>query len=205
LQNSPVDPSTSWSENLAAAKRGDVNALGALLEAYWAPLWQQAALQIDDGLRSKQAASDVVQETLIEAQLHISEFRGSSPLEFQAWLRAMLANNIRDTWRRYSGTLKRNCKLEVPVNSKDDEGRLKVASNKSLLDEFLQQEKLDAVRKTLDQLPEHYREVIRMRHWDSMTFPAIGDALGKPPDTVRQLWYRAIEHFTQLLDQQDVE
>lgn len=205
MQNIPIDHSSTWEANLAAAKQGDLNALGDLLQAYWAPLWQQAASQIDDGLRSKQAASDVVQETLIEAHLHIREFRGSTPVEFQAWLRIMLTNNVRDAWRRYSGTQKRNSSLEVSALFTDDEARLKPSSQGSLLDEFLFQEKLEAVKKTVDRLPEHYREVLRMRHWECMTFPAMGEVLGKPADAVRQLWYRAIEHFTQLLEQQDVQ
>lgn len=195
---------SEWLQLLAAAKQGDRDALGELLQAYWAPLWEQAAMRMDDGLRSKQAASDVVQETVAEAHLHIREFRGSTPAEFQAWLRTMLTNNIRDAWRRYSRTQKRQADREIPLAAVGHESIYKDEHNKTVLNHFLLQEKVDAVQKSLQRLPEHYREVIQMRHWEGMTFEAIGEKLGKSTDSVRQLWYRALEHFSQLIEQDDV-
>ena len=198
MPDSSLEHSQTWAEDLNAAKDGDRGAIGKILQQYWTPLWTHASLHIGDDLRSKEAASDIVQDTLLEAQLCIKHFRGSSPSEFQAWLRNILANNIRDVWRRYGATQKRNSGREVLFDFADDVA-LKGSGTPSLLEQFLLQEELANVRKALEHLPEQYRVVIQLRHWNGMTFDAMGVELAKHPDTVRQQWYRALELLAELL------
>lgn len=205
MRISSAGPSAEWPELLAAAKQGDRDALGELLQLYWVPLWEQAAMRIEGTLQSKEAASDVVQETLLGAHLHIAEFRGTTPLEFQAWLRAMMINNIRDAWRRYSGTQKRRAAREVSIDSSDAGGAPQRGSSESLLDGFLRQEQAASVNRLLERLPEHYRAIIRLRHWEGMTFVAIAEVMGKSTDSVRQMWYRALEMFADMIGQEDAK
>ena len=37
--------------------------------------------------------------------------------------------------------------------------------------------------------------MLRLRYWDGLTFPEIGERLGRSPDAVRKLWYRAVERL----------
>ena len=58
-------------------------------------------------LQAKFGASDLVQETFLEAHRHLANFRGQSPGEMRAWLRKILecrlANIRRSTWRPRCG------------------------------------------------------------------------------------------------------
>ena len=192
----PSNAESKWLCNLQAARQGDRDALGRLLQSHWDPLWKQAIGQIDENLQGKQAASDLVQETFLDAQRCFQAFRGSTPSELHAWLKTILANNIRDVWRRFSGTHKRQTAMEMPLDSVEKIVKKKRTESGSPSAQFQRQERIEAVQHILDALPSHYAMVIRLRHWEALTFDAIAVRMGKSPDAVRQLWYRALEQFT---------
>ena len=47
----------------------------------------------------------------------------------------------------------------------------------------------------MTRLSNDHRSVLRLRYWDGLTFPEIGERLGRSPDAVRKLWYRAVERL----------
>jgi len=53
-----------------------------------------AKSQLNPRLQTKMGASDVVQQSLLQACQAIGEFRGSSEAELRGWLRQILARNI---------------------------------------------------------------------------------------------------------------
>ena len=201
LPPEPLGPD-SWLQRLELARAGDRASLGELLSEFWQPLWAHAKQTLDQSVQPKQAASDLVQETFVEAQKAMGEFNGATRREFYGWLRTILNNNIRDAWRLHAGTQKRNIDLEQSINSNNAQQALK-SDGTSPIDRVLSNERDSIIDSTLIKLPEHYRQVIRMRYWDSMTFEQIGQVLDKSPDAVRQIWYRAIEYFTDLMDQHE--
>ncbi len=62
-------------QKLALARSGDRISLGELLSEFWQPLWAHAKLTLNQNVQPKQAASDIVQETFVEAQHAIEEFK----------------------------------------------------------------------------------------------------------------------------------
>ena len=44
----------------------------------------------------------------------------------------------------------------------------------------------------LDRLPEHYREVIVLRHMKGMSFAEIARTMGRSDDSVQKLWVRGL-------------
>ena len=71
--------------------------------------------QMDVTLKAKQGASDLVQETFLQAQEHISTYRGCSPNEWRSWLRSILIRNMANTRRHFEMTAKRTVHREVPL------------------------------------------------------------------------------------------
>ena len=102
---------------VAAARRGSREALGQALEACRLYLLSIADRQLDEDLQAKGGASDLVQETFLEAQRDFEQFRGSSPDELRAWLRQVLLHNLGAFTRRFRTTSKRAVGLEVALQS----------------------------------------------------------------------------------------
>ena len=65
------------------------------------------------GLHGKVAASDLVQETLLEAGRDFAHFGGHTRHELLGWLRRILLNNLADANRRYLYAEKREAGREV--------------------------------------------------------------------------------------------
>ena len=82
-----AEPVTDCGRWLPEARAGSHEALGQALEACRAYLLLIANQQIDPHLRAKGGASDLVQETFLEAQRDFTHFQGDGIEQFQAWLR----------------------------------------------------------------------------------------------------------------------
>src|SRR5689334_22701583 len=86
------------------------------LESYRDYLRLLARLQLDPRLRAKLDASDLVQQTLLQAHEAWGQFRGRSDGELAQWLRQILSRNLshvgRD-FRRARRDLSRECPLEA--------------------------------------------------------------------------------------------
>src|SRR5829696_9456278 len=99
-------------DRLAAARGGSPEALGDALEACRAYLLKIAEADLDPALRAKGGASDLVQQTFLEAQRDFGRFAGGSEEELLAWLRQLLRNNLANFARDYRRTGKRRLDRE---------------------------------------------------------------------------------------------
>src|SRR5207248_11660360 len=91
-------------ELLGLARAGSGPALGKLLELYRGYLALLARLQIGRRLQGKVDATDLVQDTFLEAHRHFARFRGTVEAELVCWLRQILAGLLANVVRRYYGT-----------------------------------------------------------------------------------------------------
>ncbi len=180
---------------LAAARGGSHEALGQVLNACRGYLLLIAEQELDSRLRAKGGASDVVQQTFLDAQRAFDRFAGDSDEELRAWLRQVLRHNLADFTRRYRDTGKRGVKrersLEPGSSSADHEAGL-AAPDPSPSAEAMAHEQAETLRRALDRLPEDYRQVILLRHQEKLSFEEIARRLGRSVLAVRQLWSRAI-------------
>src|SRR6516165_9646111 len=104
---------------LAQAQAGSREALGHALEACRSYLLLVADRELGSDLKAKGGASDLVQETFIEAQKDFARFQGKSDAELLAWLRCLLQHRLANFARRYRKTQKRGLGREVALPSGD--------------------------------------------------------------------------------------
>jgi RNA polymerase sigma-70 factor (ECF subfamily) len=97
---------------LRAARAGDDQALGRLLELYRNYLRLLARLQVGRKLRGKADPWELVQEAFLAAHRTFGEFRGRTEAELVDWLRQILASKLVDLARRYLGTGRCDGRLE---------------------------------------------------------------------------------------------
>lgn len=188
---------------LPAARAGSREALGQALEAYRTYLLLIANRQIDPELRAKGGASDLVQETFLEAQRDFARFQGNSAEELQAWLRQLLLHNLANFARRYRETNKRQIGREVALEEETpsgEQGPGVPADTPSPSGQAIAHEQAAALEQALQQLPEDYREVILLRYQEGRSFPDIAQRLHRSENAVRKLWFRAIEQLQQALE-----
>src|SRR5204862_89679 len=87
------------------------------LERFRSYLLLLARLQLDGRLPNKLDASDLVQQTLLEAHAKADQFQGNHAA-LAAWLRQALVNNLRDAWRaqrRARRDVRREQSLEAAI------------------------------------------------------------------------------------------
>src|SRR5438270_5874254 len=102
------------------ARTGTDAALGPLLELYRNYLRLLARIEIGRKLQGKLDASDLVQETFLEAHRNFRLFQGSDEPQFACWLRQILAARVANLVRHYFGTQGRDIRLEQELGANLD-------------------------------------------------------------------------------------
>jgi RNA polymerase sigma-70 factor (ECF subfamily) len=194
----------AYRELLDHARAGNSVSLGRLLELYRNYLRFLARSMIGTNLRLALEPSDLVQETFLEAQRDFAHFAGNTEPELMAWLRRILARNMADQARHHRAggrDVGRRESLEVLLE------RSSTALHNALAASFVspshaavQREQVVALADALESLPEDYREVIRLRNLERLSFIAVAARMGRSPGAVRMLWTRAIERLSRALE-----
>jgi RNA polymerase sigma-70 factor, ECF subfamily len=185
---------------LAEARAGSAEALGKALDNCRKYLLLIAGRQIDSDLHAKGGASDLVQETFLEAHRDFARFHGSSEDELLAWLRQILLNNVANFTRRYRTTGKREVGREVPLQPQDSEkaaGPSVPDPTRTPSSQAVEREQAEALQRALARLPDEYRRVIVHRYLEGRSFEEIGALMNRSADAARKLWARAMERLRQ--------
>jgi RNA polymerase sigma-70 factor (ECF subfamily) len=187
---------------LSAARAGDAQALGQVLQNCWDYLLLIAREELDPKLRAKTGASDLVQDTFLEAQRDFAQFHGDTEDELLAWLRRLLRNNMANCWRHYRAK-KRPDLHEVPLSNGSSSlppGTQPAAATESPSHEAIHNEQLAALHRALARLPEDYQRVLHLRYEKELPFEEIGQLMGRTANAAQKLWARAVECLQQEME-----
>lgn len=168
-----------------------------------------ARAQVEGRLRRKIDASDLIQQTMLEAHRGLKNFRGQTEAEWLGWLKRILANNATDFVRKYHGTEKRGGKREVPIHAASpgltaEYIRDPADPGESPSQCVLRMERELAVAAAVEQLPEDYREVILLRNLQKLSFNDVADRMGRSRPAAQMLWLRALRQLEGVLGQGEV-
>ena len=194
---------SSFAVDLGSAHVGSQQALGRLLESCRAYLLMVADRELSPELRGKVSASDIVQETFLEAKNGFPQFRGRTEDELRAWLRRILLNNVHNSHRTYRGTDRRDVVREVPgalSSSSEKSANRIVAPSSSPSEQAMRRERDDALERAMASLSSDHQQVIRLRHEEGWSFAKIGRLMNRSEDAARKLWARAIEALREQLE-----
>ena len=141
-------------------------------------------------IQSKVGASDIVQQTMLEAYQHAHTLEPVDDRHVFNWLSKILLNNVRDVSKSFRLAKKRSVTRERRLHS---EGNL--ADRRSFTKPLELQEDLDALCKALTCLSRAHQQVLTWRYHDQLSFPEIADLVGRSEDAVRMLTKRAIRRL----------
>jgi RNA polymerase sigma-70 factor (ECF subfamily) len=188
---------------LHAWRAGSEEALGELLISCERYLLLLASQQLESELQAKGGASDLVQETFLEAQRDLPGFIGTTEAELLAWLQKILTNNVANFRRRYRQTAKRRASQEMSLDSSLPAGKRRdmiVSDSTSPSGRAARLEEAEMLNRALEQLTRDYRQVVQLRHQEQLTFKEIGQRMNRSPDAARMLWGRAIERLALIIE-----
>jgi RNA polymerase sigma-70 factor (ECF subfamily) len=172
-------------------------------ERFRAYLLLLARVRLDPMLRAKVGASDVVQQTLLEAHRDLAQFRGRSAGEQAAWLRQILARNLANAVRDLRRG-KRDLAREQPLQAALDESASRLeawlaAEQSSPSQQAERHERAVRLADALATLPENQREAVVLRHWHGCSLVEIGERLGCTSAAVTGLLHRGLRNLRQQL------
>ena len=199
-----IAESDTVSELLVRARHGDGVALERLFEVCRNYVAVVAQAQAESWLRAKVDASDIAQQTLLEAYRDFARFEGLTKAEWLAWLRRILARNVTDFVRQFSGTAKRQIDREVKLRQTEGASSANdcfdpADSALSPSQELLARERELMVADAMARLAPDHREVVLLRNLQQLDFEEVARRMNRSRPAVQMLWMRALQSLQELL------
>jgi RNA polymerase sigma-70 factor (ECF subfamily) len=201
-----MPPGTDTDELIARASRGDDRARQQLLVRHRDRLRQMVAVRIDPRLAARVDPSDIVQEALVEATAHLSDYLRDRPLPFYVWLRRLAWERLVMARRRHVEARRRSVTREGGRDGVDlpDESAAALvdrllASGTSPSDRLVRDERRRRLLGALEALPERDREVLVLRYLEGLSTDEIAAELGATKGAVMTRHTRALARLRGLI------
>jgi RNA polymerase sigma-70 factor (ECF subfamily) len=192
---------------LEQARRGDREALGRLLEAQRAALHRLAERQLGGRIAARVDASDIIQQTFLEAHRTFPQFAGHDPRELTAWLQIILDHKVAGAIRDHALLQKRDVRRDQSLD--DSHGGatpLKqelAAGLSSPSQRAIREEEARLLAQALEVLPEDQREAVRLRHLEGWALADIARHLGRTPAATAGLIKRGMQALRRRLHRRE--
>lgn len=147
--------------------------------------------------QAKVGASDIVQQSLLQAVQAIDDFRGSTEAELRGWLRQILARNIahldRDMHRD-----KRDVRRERSIEERLQKSSMRLEgwlagdgptpSQHAAVGEHVVQ-----LAEAIERLPEGQRDAVRLHYLEGLKLSEVASQLDKSTSAVAGLLHRGMK------------
>ncbi len=160
-----------------------------------------AQLHLEPALRQKFDASDVVQQTLLEAHQQAENFRGNTRAEKAGWLKQMLLHNLIDMMRAFRRE-KRDVGREQAMQASIDQSTARlsaclIAQQQSPQSRAIQDEQGLRLAEALATLPQPQREALVLQHFHGWSVAQIAEHMGRSRTAVAGLLKRGLQKLRQ--------
>ncbi|MHC4591133.1 MAG: RNA polymerase sigma factor [Planctomycetota bacterium] len=187
LQLSSVVPLSDEEAMLRVQNSGDTAAFALLVQRWQRPIRRLCARMTGDEHR----AEDLTQETFARAFAQRETFRREARMSTFLW---RIALNLCSDERRATARRAERSLDDGPGEC--NEPRAMAPAPHALA---AQRERAGMVREALAQLPEYYRSVVVLRHYEGLKFREIAHVLNIPEGTVKSRMAEALNRLARLL------
>ena len=150
-----------------------------------------ARLHMDPQSRGALDPSDIVQQTLLKAHENIQGFRGRTDAELQAWLRAILSQQLAIVARQRGRRTFRTRSLEAALNQSSARLETLLAGEQSSPSQNMERaEQLADMAMALAGLPDAQRTATELRYLRGLSVPDVAKQMGRTTVSVTGLLYR---------------
>jgi len=197
------EPSVRLKHLLDQARRGDLGARDRLFQSCRNYIAIIARARMESWMKAKFDASDLVQQTLLDAHRGLNQFQGKNDAEWLAWLKQILENNAKDVIRHYR-TDKRQAGLEAGQGDGESFNRMDGIAGDSLSTPsqvLMAHEREIAVATAMATLTEDHQTVIQLRSLQRLPFEDVAERMNRSRPAVQMLWMRAIQKLEEAISQ----
>ncbi|MEM9659257.1 MAG: sigma-70 family RNA polymerase sigma factor, partial [Planctomycetota bacterium] len=150
-------------------------------------------------LRARVGASDIVQESMIEAQRRLSDFDDRRPMPFRVWVLKLAAERLAQARIKHLVRQRRAAGREVRLPERSSMAlAAHLAEHSTPSEHVMRMERNKAVAEQIGCLKESHREILVLRHMDELNYEEIGAMLEISAATARQRYVRALMRLRSL-------
>jgi RNA polymerase sigma-70 factor (ECF subfamily) len=199
-----TDSQADSDECLTRAEQGDKAARALLFEKHRSRLKRMVALRLDKRLLKRVDPSDIIQETLIQANRRLDQYLRDRPIPFYPWLRQLAWDQLVTALRRhvYAGRRSRNREEIVPNLSDESVAALAtclVDHSADPVRKLLRAEVSTRLVEILHQLPPKDRELLVLRYLEQLSISEAAVVLNIGQSAAKMRHLRAIQRLRELM------
>jgi RNA polymerase sigma-70 factor (ECF subfamily) len=152
-------------------------------------------------------ASDIVQQTLLEAHQSSGDFRGKSDPEKAAWLRQILARNLADELRKFRRG-KRDVRLEASLEAALNESSVRMerwlaSEDGTPSQHAVANEQLVVLAAAMMKLPDDQRKAVELHHLQGYRSAIVAERLERSEVSVAGLLRRGLKRLRELMHEDE--
>lgn len=173
---------------LADARHNKPEALQAIYENYFPPIYQFIRLRIRDREQARDIAADVFLDLF-------AALRSNNPprTSLRAWLFRVARNKVYDHY----GEAER-----FPASTLDE--WMPAVEHEDLETSFLRSARVERVRRALRMLAAEQQEVLILRFGQGLNLQETADLMGKSVSAIKSLQFRAVDTLRAILDTREL-
>jgi RNA polymerase sigma-70 factor, ECF subfamily len=190
---------------LVQAGDGEEAAVNELIERHREALRRMVAGRMDRRMAQRVDASDIVQETLVEAHRRLQEYIADGTMPFHLWLRHIARDRLIDAHRRHRAQ-RRDVGREQAMYAAGTADRSSLDLAAGLCDleltpaaQALKKELEGRFWAAIEQLDEQDREIVLMRHQEQLGNSEVAEILGLSQPAAGMRYLRAIRRLRAVL------
>lgn len=170
---------------------GDINLFEKLQKKYQKPL----TLLVSRMVKDSEDVRDIVQETFIRAYNNLRFFK--KEYSFRSWLFKIASNLCIDFFRKRRI---QTISIEQPYSHNEDVPHFDFPDQESdPYQKIIADERKKTLHQAIEMLPEHYRQIIILRHFEDLDYQEIANKLSLPLGTVKVHLFRARKALLEIL------
>jgi RNA polymerase sigma-70 factor (subfamily 1) len=179
---------------LEQVRQGDQQAMGELLARYRPDLQAFIDFRLDQRLRARVDASDVVQEAQMEVVRRMEDFLRRRPMPFHLWVRKTAYERLLNLRRDHRQRARRSVDREVPFPDRSSLllARPLVQGGPSPSQQVEAREFAERISRAVSELAEPDREILLMRHAEELSYDEIACLLDVESAAARKRYGRAL-------------
>jgi len=180
-----------------ALKHGDQKAYAELLHRYRESVYFTMLRMCNN----KDDAEDLTIEAFGRAFKRLDQY--TPTYAFSTWLFKIASNNAIDFLRNK----KKSTSLSLDTKMENDEGQEFSKNIKSQTldpeENIIKKQKVELLRDVVEKLKPRYRELVKMRYYEELSYEEIAGKLDLPVGTVKAQLFRAREFLYNILKNQE--